>query len=175
QQLPGPPGLARRHRVPGRGQLVQQLLEPELVGLVHGDEQQLVVGGRDHLGHLLGQQLRQPQVAAVGQPTALLAEAAAGDCAVPAGRRGHRPAPGTKDSSTSGLASASGSAASATGVPSRIFLTGTSSFLPDSVLGMPGTWWISSGTCRGDSPERSPDLIRPARSSSSWLPAAGTT
>ena len=38
--VPGQPDAvcAGEHRVPDRGQLVQQLLEPQLVGLVHGDE-----------------------------------------------------------------------------------------------------------------------------------------
>src|ERR1700722_4594394 len=40
---------------------------------------------------------------------------------------------------------------------------------------MPGTWWISSGTCRGESWDRSAERSRPARSSSSSPPAAGTT
>ncbi len=85
QQLPGPPGLARPHGVTGRGQLEQQLLEPELVGLMHGDEQQLVVRWRDHLRHLLREQLGQPQVAAVSQLAALFAEATRGCRPLPAG------------------------------------------------------------------------------------------
>src|ERR1022692_883537 len=175
QQLPGPPRLPCRHRVAGGAQLVQQLLEPELVRLVHGDEQQLVMGRRIDLRYLLCQQLRQPEVAAVGQQAALLAEAAVRHAAGPARWRGHACSAGAKKASTSGWASASGSAASASGVPSRIFLTGTSSFLPDSVRGMPGTWWISSGTWRGDSWLRSSARIRAVRSSSSSQPSAGTT
>ena len=54
--------------------LVQQLLEPQLVDLVDGDEQQLVVRRRVGLEVLGVEQLRQPQVAAVGQLGALLAE-----------------------------------------------------------------------------------------------------
>jgi hypothetical protein len=78
QQLPRSRCRAVEHQVPHRRQLVQQLAEPQLVGLVHGDEQQLVVGGRVGLGDLLGQQLGQPQVAAVGEQAAFLAEPAAG-------------------------------------------------------------------------------------------------
>ena len=124
--------VAAQHRVPDRGQLVQQLLEPQLVGLMHDDEQQLVVRRRADLGHLLGQQLRHPEVAAVGQQAAFLAEACARCLRV-------MPSPSVRSNfSTSGLASASGSAASATGVPSRIFLTGTSSFLPGQRARDPG-------------------------------------
>src|SRR6185437_5552827 len=171
QQLPRPPQLVLGHQVPNGGQLVQELLEPQLVGLVGGDEQQLVVSRRNHLRDLLSQQLGQPQVAAVGEQAAFLAEASAGAHAA-----GHSQAPpATKNFSTSGLASACGSAASLTGVPSRIFRTGTSSFLPDSVRGIPGTRRISFGTCRGDSSARSAALIRPASSPSSSWPSAGTT
>ncbi len=59
-----------------RAELVQQLLEPEFVRLVDGDEQQLVMSRRIGLRHLLGEQLRQPEVTAVGQPAALFAETA---------------------------------------------------------------------------------------------------
>src|ERR1700730_8222546 len=55
---------------------------------------------------------------------------------------------------TSGLTRAFWSAARSGSVPSRILRTGTSSFFPDSVRGMPGTWWISSGTWRGESWDR---------------------
>ena len=78
QQVPRPPGLPRRHRVAGGLQLVEHLLEPQLVHLVHGDEQQLVVRRRVGAAGLQRQQLSQPQVAAVGEPTALLAEAPPG-------------------------------------------------------------------------------------------------
>src|SRR6266702_1539595 len=120
-----------------------------------------------------GQQFRQPQVAAVGEPPALLAEAAPG-APCPGARRPPPVAHFANHASTSGLARASASAASATGVPSRILRTGTSSFFPDRVRGMPGTWWISSGTCRGDSAARSAVLIRPASSSSRSWPSART-
>ena len=72
--------------------------------------------------------------------------------------------------SDSGLASAPLAAAASTGVPVRIRLTGTSSFLPDSVRGTARTWWISSGTCRGDSAVRSSRPIRPRSASSSSTP-----
>ncbi len=74
-QVPGQPRLARVHRVPGSDELVQQLLEPELVDLMHGDEQQLVVGRRIGQRHLLAEQVWQVQVGAVGEPAALLTEA----------------------------------------------------------------------------------------------------
>src|SRR6516162_338046 len=107
------------------------------------------MGRRVGLRDLEVQQLRQAQVDAVGEPPALLAEAAARPPGPP------HAAHFANHAKTSGLARASGSAASAIGVPSRILRTGTSSFLPDKVRGMPGTWWISSGTCRGDSAARS--------------------
>jgi hypothetical protein len=68
-RLEGPAG---QHAVASRGQLVQALLEPQLADLVHRDEQQLVVRVGPEL--LLVQQLREVQVAAVGQASALLAE-----------------------------------------------------------------------------------------------------
>ena len=74
QPYPGQVGLAGQHPVPGVGELGQQQLEPQLVDLVDGDEQQLVVGRRVRLGHLLRQQLRHAQVAAVREQPALLAE-----------------------------------------------------------------------------------------------------
>ena len=49
EQVLCPPQLAAgraHHRVPGRGDLVQELLEPQLVHLVDRDEQQFVVRGR---------------------------------------------------------------------------------------------------------------------------------
>src|SRR5439155_846783 len=65
--------------------------------------------------------------------------------------------------------------ARSTGVPVRIFFTGTSSFFADSVRGTARTWWISSGTCRGDSAVRSSRAIRARSSSSSSRPLASTT
>ena len=70
----GPRRRRRQHRVADRGGLVQELLEPELVDLVDGDEQQLVVSRGLRLEPLGGQQPVQLQVAAVGEPGALLAE-----------------------------------------------------------------------------------------------------
>ena len=83
QAHPGQVVLAGQHPVAGVAELVQQQLEPQLVDLVDGDEQQLVVGRR--VGHrdLLVEQLGHAQVAAVGQPAALLAEPP-----VPGPRRG---------------------------------------------------------------------------------------
>src|SRR6266567_3055122 len=49
-----------------------------------------------------------------------------------------------------GLAIVSGLATFSIGWPSRIFLTGTSSFLPDSVRGTSATVKISLGTTRAD-------------------------
>jgi hypothetical protein len=65
---------AGEHRVARSGRLVEQLLEPQLVDLVDRDEQQLVVGGRVRLETLRGQELLDPEVAAVGQPGTLLPE-----------------------------------------------------------------------------------------------------
>ena len=53
------------------------------------------------------------------------------------------------------------------GVPGRIRLTGTSSFLPDSVRGIAGTASMRSGTWRGDSSTRRAAAMRARRSSSS--------
>ena len=72
QQVLGPPRFAHAHRVPRGFQVTQQLLEPQLVHLVHGDEQQLVGGGRIGLRHLLGQQLGQPQIRPVAEPAVRL-------------------------------------------------------------------------------------------------------
>lgn len=80
-----------------------------------------------------------------------------------------------KWSRTSGSASESRLAARSTGVPCRILRTGTSSFLPDSVRGMPGTSLISSGTCRGDSADRIRRRSSPTSSSVSSAPSAGWT
>ena len=56
-------------------ELVQHELEPQLVDLVDRDEEQLVVRRRVGLEALLVEQLGDPQVAAVREPGALLAEA----------------------------------------------------------------------------------------------------
>ena len=82
QQVPRPPQVAREHRVADGGELVQQLLEPQLVDLVDGDEQQLVVRRRVGLEVLLVEQVVDPQVGPVGEPGALLAEVAIGTGAV---------------------------------------------------------------------------------------------
>jgi hypothetical protein len=60
--------------VAGVTELVQQELEPQLVDLVDGDEQQLVVRRRVRDRDLLVEHLGNAQVAAVRQPPALLAE-----------------------------------------------------------------------------------------------------
>jgi hypothetical protein len=54
----GPPRGYRSPAVPGRLGLVDDLLEPQLVGLVGDDEQGLVVGGRIGEQHLQLEQLR---------------------------------------------------------------------------------------------------------------------
>ena len=59
-------GLAPHQPVAGVGELDQHLPEPELVGLVHGDEQQLVVHRRCGAGALLREQIGEAQVVAVG-------------------------------------------------------------------------------------------------------------
>jgi hypothetical protein len=69
---PQPLGVPVEHRVACGAGLVQQLLEPQLVDLVDGDEQQLVV--RAGLEPLRRQQLREREVGAVGQPRPVLAE-----------------------------------------------------------------------------------------------------
>ena len=74
EQMLGQPELTGQHRVPGRGQLVQDLLEPQLVHLVNRDEQQLVVRRRIRLQPLLIEQLGQPQITAVRQPPTGLPE-----------------------------------------------------------------------------------------------------
>ncbi len=77
QEVLGPPHpgpRAAEHRVAGRRGLVQQLLEPQLVDLVDGDEQELVVRLRHRLEVLGGQQPLELEVAAVGQPGSVLAE-----------------------------------------------------------------------------------------------------
>ena len=67
QVVPRALGIAREHALADRLQLEQQLLEPQLIGLVDDDEQQLVVhrGVRAELLHR--QQLRDLQVRAVRQ------------------------------------------------------------------------------------------------------------
>ena len=138
-------------RIESRGglELVQQLLEPQLVRLMHGDEQQLVVGRRIRLRHLLVEQIGQPQVAAVGEDAAFLTKAPA--------RPGQYPSP--MSVLLPGLAAHFGCASlrraeisKHLGIGERIRVggsrdrcaeetlrTGTSSFLPDRVRGMPGT------------------------------------
>jgi hypothetical protein len=61
-------------------------------------------------------------------------------------------------------------AASSGGVPERIFLIGTSSFLPLRVFGTSGTAKISFGTWRGEVRSRMLPLIFFLRSSSSSTP-----
>ena len=79
---------AGRHRVAGRRRLVQQLLEPQLVDLVDGDEQQLVVG-------------RAPgRTRAAGRRAAA---AAGGSCRRSAGRPAPRTAPARRPSDLSRL------------------------------------------------------------------------
>ena len=63
------------HEIPDALELEQQLLEPQLVDLVHGDEQQLVVGRRLAEQVLQREQLGNLQIAAVGELAILLSEA----------------------------------------------------------------------------------------------------
>ena len=72
-----------QHRVTSGRRLVQQLLEPQLVHLVDGDEQQLVVRRWVGLQVLRVEQRGQLQIGAVGQPGALLSEADAAVAPVP--------------------------------------------------------------------------------------------
>ena len=135
-QVPGQPGLVGVHRVPGRDELVQQLLEPQLVDLVDGDEQQLVVGGRVDQRHLLREQVRQP----AGRCRRSAARPLRRSCAQAGPPYAPPPRPAVRSTrAPRDWRSESGSAASLTGVPVRILRTGTSSFLPDSVRGTPGT------------------------------------
>src|SRR5215204_3224132 len=80
-----------------------------------------------------------------------------------------------KRSRESGLLRESRLAASSGGVPERIFLTGTSSFLPLRVRGISGTAKISFGTCRGEVRSRIAPLIFFFRSSPSPAPSSRTT
>jgi len=66
----------------GRLQLVEHDLEPELIGLVGDDEQELVVLAAQAL--LEPQQLRHLQVRAIGELASFLAEPAAHECAISA-------------------------------------------------------------------------------------------
>src|SRR4029079_1597891 len=52
----------------------EEQLEPQLVRLVDGDEEQLVVRGWIRRRHLLGEQFGQPQVAPVRQQRLVLTE-----------------------------------------------------------------------------------------------------
>ena len=61
------------------------------------------------------------------------------------------------------------------GVPIRTFFTGSSIFLPDSVLGTARTWKIALGTCRAESAWRIAALMRAASASSSDRPSRRTT
>ena len=87
-------------------------------------------------------------------------------------RRGCSPVPRQllDAASDSGFASAALRRGRLAGVPVRIFLTGTSSFLPLSVRGTARTPTIVSGMCRGDSDVRSSRAIF-ARSRRSTLAA----
>src|SRR6266516_2006188 len=87
KQMLRPPQFTTAHCVPRRLDLMEQLLKPQLVRLMNRDEQQLIVGGRIRLRHLLAQQFGQPQVCAIGEETALLTEPPAS----PRGRAGRSP------------------------------------------------------------------------------------
>src|SRR4028119_497430 len=81
----------------------------------------------------------------------------------------------TKRSRDSGLLKESRLAASSGGVPERIFLIGTSSFLPLSVFGTSGTAKISFGTWRGEVRSRMLVFILFFMSLSSCVPSVRTT
>jgi hypothetical protein len=92
-----PMGLPREEGVSDRLELEQDFLEPELVGLVDDDEQELIVGGGVREQALQRNQLGDPQICAVGELPIFLAEPRArdilvADVAPPAKAKGSLPA-----------------------------------------------------------------------------------
>jgi len=75
EEVTGSVGVVGEQGLPDRLQLEQDLLEPQLVRLVHHDEQQLIVGRRVGQQGLKLQQFGDPQVRGVGELAPLLAEA----------------------------------------------------------------------------------------------------
>jgi hypothetical protein len=98
EEMPRPMSVPRVQSVPNRLQLEQDFLEPELIGLVDDDEQQLVVSGRIRKQPLNREQLGNPQIRAIGELAVFLPKPRARDVpfvdvAPPAeGRLGARPA-----------------------------------------------------------------------------------
>jgi hypothetical protein len=72
----GVPGV---HGVPNGFQLEKDFLKPELIGLMDDDEEQLVVRGRIGEQALQLEQLRNPQVRAVGKLAVFLPKPRARD------------------------------------------------------------------------------------------------
>src|SRR5215211_3104644 len=150
---PSPHGVlassADRH--PGHGRLRESRAERRLRrGL-----------GRPAVGHSL--QLGEPSRG--GQPDRGGERLHRAD---PAARRGAQPVLTLKSaiqSSASGLASESRLAALSGAAPSRIFFTGTSSFLFESVRGTSGICTIRSGTCLGEQYSRTRRRISATTSS----------
>jgi hypothetical protein len=71
--------VPRVQGVPNRLQLEQDFLEPQLIGLVDDDEEQLVVSGRVRKQALEREQLRNPQVRAIGKLAVFLPKPRARD------------------------------------------------------------------------------------------------
>lgn len=67
-------GIVTKHQVSSRSDLEKDLFEPQLVGLVDDYEQKLVVGRRVRERSLKREQLRNPQIAPVGQLTVLFSK-----------------------------------------------------------------------------------------------------
>jgi hypothetical protein len=89
-------GFPLKEGVSDRLELEQDLLEPELVGLVDDDEQKLIVGGGLREQALNRQKVGEPEIGAVGEFPILLAEPRArevlvADVAPPARAEGSLP------------------------------------------------------------------------------------
>src|SRR5712691_762001 len=74
QVVASPVRVAREHGLPYRFQLEQDLLEPQLVSLLDYGQQQVVVGRRVRQERLDVEQLRDPEIRAVGDLPALFPE-----------------------------------------------------------------------------------------------------
>jgi hypothetical protein len=75
EKVTGAQRLSFEQKITYRIELEQHFLEPQLVDLMDGDEQELVVSGRIRKELLERQQVGDLQVAAVGQLAILLTEA----------------------------------------------------------------------------------------------------
>jgi hypothetical protein len=73
--MPGARDVAGAHGIARGLELEDDLLEPQLIDLMHDDEQELVVGGRIRQQFLEVQQLRDLEIAPVGELPVLFAEA----------------------------------------------------------------------------------------------------